>query len=49
MDIPQQREKITLILNEEGLVPALEKVAHPLVAEVEPLQVEGLQRQHRAG
>ena len=48
MDISQQRKEIPLILNDESLVPALEKVPHPLVAEVEPLRVEGLQRQHGA-
>jgi hypothetical protein len=46
MDVSQQRNEIPLILNDESLVPALEKVPHPLVAEVEPLRVEGLQRQH---
>jgi hypothetical protein len=49
MDISQQGEEIALVLNEEGLVPALEKVPDALMAKVELLRVEGLQRQHDAG
>ena len=48
MDISQQRKEIAIVLNEEGFVSTLEEVADPIVAEVEPLRVDGLQRQHDA-
>jgi hypothetical protein len=47
MDISKERKQVMLILNEKGLVPSLEEVTRPSVAEVEPLRVERLQRSHR--
>src|SRR5687767_4356025 len=49
VDVPDQSEKVPILLNEERFVSALKEVSDPSVAAVEPLGIGRLKPCHHAG